>query len=65
MGKTFNLEYILEDGRFVQSRPYSLMLKPVGGACNLNCAYCYYKGGHDAGRMDIRQLETVFPPARL
>lgn len=60
MGKTFNLEYILEDGRFVQSRPYSLMLKPVGGACNLNCAYCYYKGGHDAGRMDIRQLETVF-----
>ena len=60
MGKTFNLEYIFEDGRFVQSRPFSLMLKPVGGACNLDCAYCYYKGGHLSGRMDMGRLEAVF-----
>ena len=60
MGKTFRIDAVFEDGSFVQSRPFSLMLKPVGGACNLNCAYCYYKGGHQAGRMDMGQLEALF-----
>ena len=25
------------------SLPYTVMAKPVGGLCNLNCGYCYYK----------------------
>ena len=28
------------------SRPFYMMAKPVGAACNLACGYCYYKGGH-------------------
>jgi serine-type anaerobic sulfatase-maturating enzyme len=43
----------------------SLMIKPVGAACNLDCAYCYYLevqdnvyGGH-AQRMSLETLETT------
>jgi len=30
--------------------PFSLLVKPVGGACNLDCRYCFYKD-HAVGRM--------------
>lgn len=31
-------------------RPFSLLVKPVGGNCNLNCRYCFYRE-HEGGRM--------------
>lgn len=31
-------------------KPFSLLVKPVGGACNLACKYCFYSG-HAAGVM--------------
>lgn len=44
----------------------TLMIKPVGGLCNLNCTYCYYLptidqvyGGHER-RMSLQTLESVF-----
>ncbi|EKD30902.1 MAG: hypothetical protein ACD_77C00454G0001 [uncultured bacterium] len=37
-----NTLHIIEAYRFKPGRPFSLMLKPVGAECNLNCAYCYY-----------------------
>lgn len=41
------------------ARPMYLMLKPVGAACNLGCAYCYYldKGGSRV--TDERMLEEI------
>lgn len=30
--------------------PFSLLIKPVGAACNFNCSYCFYRG-HGAGTM--------------
>jgi len=30
--------------------PFALLVKPVGGACNLDCRYCFYKD-HAAGNM--------------
>ena len=26
------------------ARPFYMMAKPVGAACNLACGYCYYQG---------------------
>lgn len=31
-------------------RPFSLLVKPVGGDCNLSCRYCFYRT-HRGGRM--------------
>lgn len=31
-------------------RPFSLLIKPAGGGCNISCHYCFYKG-HPAGMM--------------
>jgi len=31
-------------------QPFALLVKPTGGACNLNCRYCFYKD-HAAGQM--------------
>lgn len=31
-------------------RPFSLLIKPTGGDCNLNCRYCFYRH-HKVGRM--------------
>ncbi len=31
-------------------RPFSLLVKPVGAACNLSCSYCFYSD-HAAGTM--------------
>ncbi len=33
--------------------PFSLLVKPVGGDCNLRCTYCFYRG-HPPGRMDAK-----------
>ena len=33
--------------------PFSILVKPVGGDCNLRCSYCFYRG-HPSGRMDVR-----------
>lgn len=42
-------------------RPFSLLVKPVGGACNLDCLYCFYKD-HATGVMSeevcARTLDT-------
>jgi len=44
--------------------PFSVMAKPVGSRCNLNCAYCYYLGTDElignssAPRMDDETLEA-------
>jgi len=31
-------------------KPFSLLVKPAGGSCNLDCRYCFYKD-HAAGQM--------------
>ena len=31
--------------------PFSLLVKPAGGGCNLDCSYCFYKKDHPAGFM--------------
>lgn len=44
-------------------RRFHVMIKPVGCACNLNCAYCFYlhkadlPGGPGAGKMSDETLE--------
>lgn len=45
------------------ARTYAMLAKPVSGACNLRCAYCYYAGketllGQGAGRMSNEVLEA-------
>lgn len=32
----------MNDRNFQETVPFSVMAKPVGASCNLNCAYCYY-----------------------
>jgi len=44
--------------------PQTVMIKPVGSRCNLNCHYCYYlgkqqPGGQPAGKMSKRTLEKM------
>lgn len=39
------------------SRPVYVMLKPVGGRCNLRCDYCYYLDKGSSGRMSEGTLE--------
>ena len=34
-------------------RPFSLLIKPTGGGCNISCHYCFYKD-HPAGLMTTR-----------
>ena len=38
--------------------PFSLLVKPVGGDCNLRCTYCFYRG-HPPGRMDPKLLARL------
>lgn len=33
--------------------PFSLLIKPTGGGCNLDCSYCFYKKDHPAGMMTL------------
>lgn len=42
------------------SRPFHLMAKPAGAACNLACTYCFYLSRYDGGKvqgMDDATLE--------
>ncbi len=39
-------------------KPFSLLIKPAGGDCNLNCRYCFYRR-HVAGRMSDAVADRV------
>lgn len=42
-------------------RPFSLLVKPAGGSCNLNCRYCFYRehaGGRMSGELFRRMLRS-------
>lgn len=39
-------------------KPFSLLVKPAGGACNLDCRYCFYRG-HEGGAISRETLETA------
>jgi uncharacterized protein len=39
-------------------KPFSLLVKPVGGDCNLRCRYCFYSG-HPKGRIDPEALSRA------
>ena len=39
-------------------KPFSLLIKAVGGACNLKCSYCFYRE-HDLGAMSAATLRHV------
>ena len=39
-------------------RPFALLVKPVGGACNLDCAYCFYSS-HEKGVMSRDVCERL------
>ena len=39
-------------------RPFSLLMKPVGGRCNLACQYCFYRD-HASGAMADEVLEHM------
>lgn len=38
--------------------PFSLLVKPVGGACNLDCGYCFYKE-HPSGLMSAETADRM------
>src|SRR4030042_2544914 len=45
-------------------RPFTLLIKPSGSDCNINCAYCFYKGrdasvGTGRQRMSAEVLEKL------
>ena len=43
-------------------RPFVVMVKPVGSACNMRCSYCYYLHNPESspiGRMSHDTLETL------
>ncbi len=39
-------------------RPFSILLKPVGSACNLDCSYCFY-ANHPSGCISEKTLEKL------
>ena len=39
-------------------RPFSLLMKPTGGGCNISCRYCFYKS-HKGGMMDLDVARRV------
>ena len=49
-----------------ERRPFAVMAKPVGSACNMRCTYCYYlhtEGSNDKGRMSREVLERLIRDA--
>ena len=40
--------------------PFSLLVKPAGGGCNLDCHYCFYKKDHAAGLMSFELAAQTF-----
>jgi uncharacterized protein len=40
--------------------PFSLLVKPAGGGCNLDCSYCFYKKDHAAGTMSADTAARAF-----
>ena len=59
-----NTLHIIEAYRFKPGRPFSLMLKPIGAECNLNCAYCYYLPSDESahkrpGKLNIMSEELL------
>lgn len=40
--------------------PFSLLVKPAGGGCNLDCSYCFYKKEHAAGLMPLDTAARAF-----
>lgn len=49
-----------EKEKFDAVRPFVVMAKPVGSACNMRCSYCYYlqtEGSNPVGRMSEETLE--------
>lgn len=45
-------------------RPFSLLVKPVGSACNLACPYCFYRGHGSSARMDEGLLDRLLSSYR-
>ena len=43
------------------SRPFALMVKPIGAVCNLACSYCYYLNNEVSSRkpMSFEHLEKI------
>ncbi len=41
-------------------KPFSLLVKPAGGGCNLDCHYCFYKKDHAAGLMSFDTASKCF-----
>ena len=41
-------------------KPFSLLVKPAGGGCNLECSYCFYRKGHAAGMMSPDTAARTF-----
>lgn len=39
-------------------KPFSLLVKPVGGACNIDCVYCFYKG-HPGGLISDETFDRM------
>lgn len=39
-------------------KPFSILLKPVGGRCNIACRYCFYRG-HPGCSMDARLFDRM------
>ena len=39
-------------------QPFSLLVKPAGGDCNLRCEYCFYRE-HPGGRMPPALFERM------
>lgn len=45
-------------------REFSLLVKPAGSACNLNCPYCFYRGHGEVAPMSDAVLERMLSTYR-